>query len=119
MEIKICQSCGMKLNEKKDFGLNSDETVNADYCKYCYADGKFTSDCSMSEQIEQNLKYLDEFNREENTGFSKAQAREEMTKYFPTLKRWRCTCTDACAVGYNPDCTCTSSECHCTEKPLI
>jgi len=27
-----------------------------------------------------------------------------------------CTCTDECASGYNPDCTCTASGCHCREK---
>ena len=27
-----------------------------------------------------------------------------------------CTCTDECASGYNPNCTCTNPECHCTEK---
>ena len=30
-------------------------------------------------------------------------------------KKQECTCTDECASGYNPNCTCTSSECHCTE----
>lgn len=29
-----------------------------------------------------------------------------------------CTCSDACASGYNPDCTCESAECHCTEAPV-
>ena len=27
-----------------------------------------------------------------------------------------CTCTDECASGYNPDCTCTASGCHCREE---
>ena len=31
-------------------------------------------------------------------------------------KKQDCTCTDECASGYNPNCTCTSSECHCTES---
>ena len=31
-------------------------------------------------------------------------------------KKPECTCTDACASGYNPKCTCTHPECHCTEK---
>jgi len=31
-------------------------------------------------------------------------------------KKEECTCTDECASGYNPNCTCTSSECHCTES---
>ena len=28
-----------------------------------------------------------------------------------------CTCTDECASGYNPNCTCTASACQCREKP--
>ena len=28
-----------------------------------------------------------------------------------------CTCTDECASGYNPDCTCTLNACHCRELP--
>ena len=31
-------------------------------------------------------------------------------------KKQDCTCTDECASGYNPKCTCTSNECHCTES---
>ena len=31
-------------------------------------------------------------------------------------KKEECTCTDECASGYNPKCTCTNPECHCTEK---
>lgn len=112
----ICQSCGMKMNENKDFGTNLDQTLNKEYCIHCFKDGKFTKDCTMKEQIEINLQYLKEFNKEKNTSFSESQAREEMFKYFQTLKRWECTCTEECASGYNPNCTCTSSECHCTEK---
>ena len=31
-------------------------------------------------------------------------------------KKQDCTCTDECASGYNPNCTCSSNECHCTES---
>ena len=31
-------------------------------------------------------------------------------------KKDECTCTEECASGYNPKCTCTSSECHCRES---
>jgi len=33
-----------------------------------------------------------------------------------TTDEKECTCTDACASGYNPDCTCESDECHCRER---
>ena len=45
------------------------------------------------------------------------EMKKHCTKLFPTLKRCKCTCTDECASGYNPNCTCTNPECHCTEKP--
>ena len=34
---------------------------------------------------------------------------------LPNQKIIECTCTDECASGYNPNCTCTHSECHCRE----
>lgn len=37
-------------------------------------------------------------------------------KLFPALKRWKCSCTNKCAGGYNPDCTCENPEYHCREK---
>ena len=30
-------------------------------------------------------------------------------------KESECTCTEACAGGYNPNCDCMHSECHCRE----
>ncbi|MDR1674239.1 MAG: VOC family protein [Oscillospiraceae bacterium] len=30
-------------------------------------------------------------------------------------KEPECTCTDECASGYNPNCTCTHPDCHCRE----
>ena len=44
------------------------------------------------------------------------EMKEHCTRLFPELKRWKCTCTDECAFGYNPNCTCTNPECHCREK---
>ncbi len=37
----ICQCCGMPL-EDTTTSKESDGTFNEDYCKWCYADGKFT-----------------------------------------------------------------------------
>jgi ATP-dependent DNA helicase RecG len=33
------------------------------------------------------------------------------------VKKQLCTCSNNCASGYNPNCTCVSNECHCREKP--
>lgn len=43
----------------------------------------------MEEMIESNLKFLNEFNEESRTHFTAEEAREEMRKVFPALKRWR------------------------------
>lgn len=37
----ICQCCGMPLNEDSMISKETDGSYNEDYCKWCYADGKF------------------------------------------------------------------------------
>ena len=39
-DLKICQSCGMPIGSKDDFGTNADGSINEDYCKYCYVNGE-------------------------------------------------------------------------------
>ena len=38
----VCQSCGMPLMSPADRGTESDGTPSAQYCTYCYQNGKFT-----------------------------------------------------------------------------
>jgi hypothetical protein len=89
MEKEIfCQSCGMPLT-KEYFSTNADGSTNTEYCSYCFKDGAFTKNETMEEMIEHNLEYLEEFNKDSAQIFTKEEAREEMRKYFPTLKRWQ------------------------------
>lgn len=37
----VCQCCGMLLNEDGTISKEPDGSFNEDYCKWCYADGKF------------------------------------------------------------------------------
>ena len=37
----ICQCCGMPLSEDSLISKETDGSYNEDYCKWCYADGKF------------------------------------------------------------------------------
>lgn len=104
----ICQSCSMPIKEEDHIGTNLDGSKNHDYCVFCYKDGAFVQDVSMEAFIESSLQFATEI------GMSQEEMREYCKKALPTLKRWHCTCTEACASGYNPDCTCTSSECNCT-----
>ena len=47
----FCQSCAMPMVKEEDYGTNVDGRKNADYCVYCYKNGKFTSDTTMEEMI--------------------------------------------------------------------
>ena len=38
----ICQCCGMPLSEDGMISREPDGSFNEEYCKWCYADGKFT-----------------------------------------------------------------------------
>lgn len=41
--IRACQSCGMPMSEKEQFGTEADGAPSKDYCTYCYRDGAFTN----------------------------------------------------------------------------
>jgi len=116
-KIRYCESCGMLLGSNEVLGSNSDNSKNEEYCIYCYKDGTFASNCTMDEMIEVSVKHMKESGMLKEQNKTEEEAREFMYSFFPKLKRWECTCTEECASGYNPNCTCTSSECHCTEKP--
>ena len=49
---KICQSCAMPITSDDLLGTEKDDSINQDYCKYCYKDGEFTDKVSMEEYIE-------------------------------------------------------------------
>ena len=83
MDKKICQSCGMPITSSNDLGKNMDGSINNDYCKYCYADGKFIDDVSMNEYIDMCSMYS------EQAGMTREEMKTYCTKLFPTLKRWR------------------------------
>lgn len=81
----FCQSCAMPMTKDEDFGTNSDNTKNNDYCVYCYKEGAFTSDETMEDMIEACVPHV-------STGTpwnSEEEARSEMLKIFPELKRWK------------------------------
>lgn len=88
-EMVFCQSCGMPLTGNDVKGTNGNESLSEDYCMHCFVEGKFTEDITMDEMIEQNLKYIDEWNRENNTNYTVDEAREELKKFMPHLKRWK------------------------------
>ena len=88
MDQKFCQSCGMPLNVSDDFGTNTDQSKNEDYCQYCFADGRFTQDMTMDQMIEHCAQFVDEFNQDSEQKLTKEQAIAQMKIHFPKLKRW-------------------------------
>ncbi len=83
MENRICQSCSMPITSDLDLGTNKDGSINNDYCKYCYMDGKFIDDVTMEEYIEMCSKFGSQ------AGMTNEEMKEYCTKLFPTLKRWQ------------------------------
>ena len=99
---QFCQSCGMPLTKDEDCGHNADGSIrstcgrllptgrkNFDYCRYCYADGKFLQDCTMDEMIEHCSQYVDEVNKNMPKPMTKEEYKQMMQGFFPMLKRWR------------------------------
>lgn len=86
---QFCQSCGMPLTRNEDCGTNADGSVCFDYCKYCYADGKFLQECTMEEMVEHCAEFVDEVNKQMPKPLTKDEYKEMMRGFFPMLKRWR------------------------------
>ena len=88
MEQKFCQSCGMPLTEEI-LGTNADGSKNEDYCIYCYKDGAFTGDFTMEQMAEYCSMFVEEYNKNTGKNLTACEYKEELLKYFPTLKRWK------------------------------
>ena len=82
MKNKICQSCGMPIDDDKLLGTNKDGSINEDYCKYCYQNGEFIDEVSMNEYIEMCSQYGSQ------AGMTNEEMKKHCEKLFPTLKRW-------------------------------
>ena len=78
---KICQCCGMPLNEEY-FAHEVNGEVNEEYCKWCYHDGKFTYQ-NMDDLINACIPHMT------TQGFSEEQARAYMKQMLPNLKYWK------------------------------
>ena len=77
----ICQCCGMPL-EDGIIGRNSDGTLNADYCKWCYANGTYTYS-DMDDLINVCVKHM------VNENVTEEQARSYMKELLPKLDYWK------------------------------
>ena len=77
----FCQCCGMPL-EDSIIGRNRDKTLNEDYCKWCYADGKYTYS-NMDSLIEDCIPNM------VSEDFPEEQAREYLKQMLPKLDYWK------------------------------
>lgn len=87
-EMKFCQSCGLPLTDEI-LGTNVDGTKNHDYCIYCVKDGAFTGNFTMEEMAEYCSMFVEEYNKNTGRNLTACEYKEELLRYFPTLKRWK------------------------------
>lgn len=82
---RYCQSCALPMGTDELYGTNMDGRKNEDYCIYCFKEGAFTADVSMTEMIEICVPHM----VGANPGMSEDEARNMLAGFFPTLKRWQ------------------------------
>ena len=80
---KICQSCGMPIENNSQLGTNKDGSLNLDFCKYCFDKGEFIDDVSMEEYINMCAQFGSQ------AGMTNKQMKNYCKNLFPTLKRWK------------------------------
>lgn len=79
----ICQCCGMPLNEDDLISREQDGSYNEDYCKWCYADGRFAypSKESMLDYLVSHMPNPDNLKDEDRRG--------QFDLYLSQLKHWK------------------------------
>lgn len=78
----LCQCCGMPLDEDSDISKEPDGFFNEEYCKWCYADGKFCY-ANLEELIDFLVKHM------ANDNWSADQARAYFEEHLPKLNYWK------------------------------
>lgn len=77
----VCQCCGMPLDDAS-ISKEPDGAFNEEYCKWCYADGKFayTSIGQLTDFLVEHMS---------NESFPPEQARAYFEQQLPTLAHWQ------------------------------
>ena len=78
----ICQCCGMPMGEDDLVSREKDGSFNEEYCKWCYADGKYTYN-DMDKLIDVCVAHM------ANESFTAEQARSYMRQVLPKLNYWK------------------------------
>ena len=77
----ICQCCGMPL-EDTNTSRELDGTFNEEYCKWCYADGKY-----VYTSLEELLNFLE--SHMSNEAWPSEQVRAYFEAQLPKLNHWK------------------------------
>lgn len=77
----ICQCCGMPLDDST-ISKEADGTLNEEYCKWCYSEGKFTYD-NIDDLINFCAQHM------ANEDWPAEQVREYMADMLPKLNYWK------------------------------
>ena len=77
----ICQCCGMPLDDNA-MSKEPDGAFNEEYCKWCYADGKYAY-----AELDELINFL--VGHMSNEDWPAEQARAFFEEQLPKLKHWR------------------------------
>ena len=78
----VCQCCGMPLEEDGNISREPDGAFNENYCKWCYADGRFVYP-SMDALIDFLVEHFC------SEAFPPEQARPYYREHLSRLKHWQ------------------------------
>ena len=83
VENIFCQSCAMPMGiTDEHYGTEKDGKKSTDYCSFCYMNGEFKKNLTLSEMLEIVVGFAVDDNTTEK------QARRKFESLLPTLKRW-------------------------------
>ncbi len=78
----ICENCGTPMHHLADFGTNGDDTVNTEYCHFCYQKGRFTEHgVPLEQKIDKRIK------KAKKMGIPMEEATILVHENLPTLQR--------------------------------
>lgn len=80
-----CQSCGITIMSKEEFGKEKNGVLKVDYCRYCYDKGTFIEPEITFERMVEKVAAAMKTNR----NVSDEAARESATRLLTGLKRWQ------------------------------
>ncbi|MCD7968913.1 MAG: helix-turn-helix domain-containing protein [Alistipes sp.] len=86
--MMLCQSCGMPIAAAEHFGTNGDNTPSGEYCCFCFRQGRFTDNRSVTEKITESVAYHDEGEKELGRTLTRSELSVRLHVLYPTLRRW-------------------------------